>query len=418
MSAATISKLAVDGGSKIRTEPWPVRRLFGEQEKAAVMELFDRAIKEGSHLMGYNGEQETGYCQEFAKFLGGGYADAVNSGTNAVYVALRSLDLEPHSEVIVPPISDPGGVMPVPLIQCIPVTADSEPGSYNIGAKQIEACLTKRTRAIIVAHIAGIPVDMDPVLKLAKTHKIPVVEDCAQSHGATYKGRMAGSMGDVGAFSTMFGKHHATGGQGGVVFTHDESRYWRIRQVADRGKPFGLEGPHSNVVAAINCNMDELHATIGRVQLRRLPDILARRRKSARLVEQGLKQKLKTIRLVTGPAKSESAYWFFFLHIDLDRLKVDLETFVKAVNAEGVPISWGYNNQPTQQEWFCKRAVFGTSGMPWSQIPANRIPKPNLPNIAATVTCHLMMPLHEDWTEREAEDLVEALAKVEAACLR
>ncbi len=209
MTQLMISKLAIQGGDKVRTTPWPVRRLFGQQEKNAVMELFDRAIKEGSHLLGYNGEQEQQYCKDFADYLGGGYADGVNSGTNALYVALRSLDLEPGSEVIMPPITDPGGMMPVPLDHCIPVVADSVPGSYNTGAEQIAARLTERTRAIIVAHISGIPVDMDPVLELAKRHGIPVIEDCAQAHGATYKGRIVGSLGDVSAFSTMFGKHHA-----------------------------------------------------------------------------------------------------------------------------------------------------------------------------------------------------------------
>ncbi|MBI4026147.1 MAG: DegT/DnrJ/EryC1/StrS family aminotransferase [Verrucomicrobia bacterium] len=420
VSTAVTSELAVEGGAKVRTTPWPVRHLFGQREKTAVMELFDHAIRDGSHLLGYNGEQENRYCQAFAEFLGGGYADGVNSGTNAVYVALRSLDLEPYSEVIVPPISDPGGVMPVALIQCIPVTADGAPGSYNTGAEQIAARLTKRTRAIIVAHIAGIPVDMDPVLELAKERGLPVIEDCAQAHGASYQGRLVGSLGDIAAFSTMFGKHHATGGQGGVVFTRSQPRYWRIRQVADRGKPFGLEGPHTNGVAALNCNMDEIHAAIGWVQLQRLPEIVARRRQLARRVEQGLKAQVQTVRLVTAPAGSESAYWFFFLRIELDRLTVDKVNFAKAVAAEGVPIAAGYWSVPSTHEWFRNRAVFGTSRLPWSKTRSrNGKPvEPELPNIVTTEANHMVVPLHEDWTDREVEDLVETVRKVEAAYLR
>ena len=347
MNSTYPPQLAINGGGKVRNTPWPIRRLFGEREKAAVMDLFDRAIAEGSHLLGYNGEQENRYCQAFAEMLGGGYADAVNSGTNAVYVALRSLDIEPFAEVIVPPITDPGGLMPVLLTQCIPVVADSAPGSYNIGADQIAARLTERTAAIMVAHISGIPVDMDPILELARERGIPVLEDCAQAHGATYKGRPVGSLGEVASFSTMFGKHHATGGQGGVVFTRDQSRYWRIRQMADRGKPFGLEGPHTNVVASLNCNMDELHAAIGCVQLERLPQMVARRRELARLIELGLKERVDTVRLVTGPEHSESSYWFLIFQVELDRINIDKAGFVKAIEAEGIPMSAGYWHIPS-----------------------------------------------------------------------
>lgn len=412
-----MSKLAIDGGQKVCTTPWPVRHLFGEREKAAVVALFDHAIAEGSHLMGYNGEQETKYCEEFAKFLGGGFADGVNSGTNAMYVALRSLDLEPGSEVIVPPISDPGGFMPVPLCHCIPVIADAAPDSYNTGAEQIAARLTPRTRAIIVAHISGTPCDMDPIMSLANARGIPVIEDCAQAHGAIYKGKVAGSFGEVAAFSTMFGKHHATGGQGGVVFTRSESRYWRVRQMADRGKPFGLPAGHNNVVASLNNNMDELHATIGRVQLQRLPDILARRRKLGRLIEQGLHERTQTVRTLAVPAGMESAYWFQFLQLNLDRLKVDKAAFVKALAAEGMPpLGLSYLHVPTVYEWFNNRAVFGTSGLPWSGT--NATTKFDLPNITATDAACLQLQFHEEWTEREVEDLIEGIAKVEAAYLR
>ena len=140
--------LAIDGGPKVRTVPWPARGLFGDEEKRAAVAMFDEAIATGK-AFGYNGEQEQAYCAEFAEFLGGGSADAVNSGTSAVYVALRSLDLEPFTEVIVPPITDPGGVMPVPLINCIPIVADAAPDSYNAGPADITAILSKVEQAYL-----------------------------------------------------------------------------------------------------------------------------------------------------------------------------------------------------------------------------------------------------------------------------
>src|SRR5699024_10435103 len=160
---------------------------------------FDESIQSGN-AFGYGGEREEKFCEKFAKKLTGGqggFADGVNSGTNAVYVALRSLELEPFTEVIVPPISDPGGIMPVAMINCIPVPADSAPNSYMPGAEQIEARITERASAIVVAHIAGSPANMTEIMQVADKHNLPVVEDCAQAHGAVCAGQRVGTFGEV-----------------------------------------------------------------------------------------------------------------------------------------------------------------------------------------------------------------------------
>ena len=275
--------LAIDGGDKVRSEAFPKRRLFAEGEREAALALFDAALRSGDAI-GYNGVEEQAYEREFADFMGGGYADLVNSGTSALYVALAALRLPVGGEVVVPPITDPGGVMPVALLCQVPVVADAVEGSFNTSAEQIEAVLTPHTRAIVVAHIAGEPVDMDPVLELAHSRSIPIVEDCAQAHGARYKGRMVGALGAIAAFSTMSGKHHATGPQGGVVFSRDAELLWEAKRFADRGKPFNLEAA-SNVRAGLNLNGNDLAAAIGRLQLRRLPGALEKRRQVARQIQ-------------------------------------------------------------------------------------------------------------------------------------
>ena len=124
--------------------------------------------------------------------------------------------------------------MPVALLCQVPVVANAVEGSFNTSVEQIEAVLTPHTRAIVIAHIAGEPVDMDPILELAKSRDIAVIEDCAQAHGALYKGNMVGTLGHIAAFSTMSGKHHATGPQGGVVFSRDEALLWEAKRFADR----------------------------------------------------------------------------------------------------------------------------------------------------------------------------------------
>jgi len=411
-------KLAIDGGEPVLRDALPPRGLFDKREKAALDKLLDRAIEAGS-APGYNGPEEEAYCKEFSSFLGGGFADAVNSGTNAVYVALRALELPPFSEVIIPPITDPGGAMPVPLINCIPVVADAAPGSYNTGADQIAARITPRTSAILVAHISGEPVDMDPVLKLARQKSLPVVEDCAQAHGAIYRGRMVGTLGTVGAFSTMFGKHHCTGGQGGVVFTKSEDVYWKIRRHADRGKPFGLTAP-GNVVAALNMNLSEIGACIGRVQLAKLPRIVAQRRKVAQRVLDGIKG-LSAVFAAPPPRGAEPCYWFLKLSLRLDKLSVGKDQFCKALGAEiKVPVGPSYRHIPSEAPWFKDRRVFGVPGLPWTspQYKGNPDKPMPTPNAIAATDASFNLHIHEGINLSQATLIAKAIAKVEAAYLK
>lgn len=415
-SHAPAEKLAIDGGRPVREAAWPARGLFGPAEREAVRAVLDRAIEAGE-MPPYHGEEEEAYCREFAELLGGGFADGVNSGTNAVYVALRALEIEPFTEVIVPPITDPGGVMPVALMNCIPVPADAAVGSFNTSAEQIAARMTERTSAVIVAHIAGLPVDMDPVMALARSRGVPVLEDCAQAHGARYKGRPVGTIGDVAAFSTMSGKHHASGGQGGLVFTRSEETYWRVRRAADRGKPFALAGATSNVTASLNCNMDEIHAAIGRVQLRKLPEIARRRRAQALELAERCRQSLATVRVVEELPGCEGSYWFVMLRFEPERFQVDKGRFVAALAAEGLPAEADYLAAPSLADWYRNRSVFGRSGYPWA-CPLYRGDADSVcdvPNAIEANARRFRMAFHENCGPAELRDTVDALRKVEAA---
>lgn len=426
-------KLAIDGGNKINPPGAPTRKLFGVEEKEAVMRLFDEAIEKGSDVLGYNGVQEEAYCREFAEFMGGGFADGVNSGTNAVFVALRALELEPYSEVILSPITDPGGMMPVALCNLIPVPADTGTDYYNTTAEQIAKRITDRTRAILITHIAGRPMDMEPVMELAQKHNLLVIEDCAQSHGTVIntrggQARKAGSFGHIATFSTMFGKHHASGGQGGMIFTTKEDFYWRVRRHADRGKPFGItvgggagagvgraSVAGANAVAALNCNMDEIHAAIGRVQLRKLPGMVAHRRRIALKIAEGCKN-LAGVSLVADPAWGESSFWFLFFRFDSSAYRVDKKEFVIALSEEGFPCSTSYGHFPARMIWADQQQVFGTSGLPWSAVPGTKksgeYPTPNAEAVDAV---HFLLYANEAWSDGEADLTIKGLAKVDAA---
>ncbi|THD77679.1 MAG: hypothetical protein E7812_13030 [Phenylobacterium sp.] len=400
----------VHGGPRARRFPWPRRRHFDQREKQAVVRLMDREIRKGGAIV-YGGPETKAYCDAFANFLGGGHAVAVNSGTNAVYVALRALDLEPGSEVIVPPITDAGGTMPVALLNCIPVPTDSMPGSLNVSAEQIRQVITDRTSAIVIAHISGHPVDLDPILALAAEHNIPVVEDCAQAHGALYKGRPVGTFGAIAAFSTMFGKHHATGAQGGVVFTRDTMLFARARQVTDRGKPVGAPGAAGNVVASLNFNQDEISMAIGRVQLAKLPGALEARRRFAGLVAQGLKD-VEGVRLVADGPETVGAYWFLCLQLDEARLSCDGPQFAAALELEGIGgVSAGYPFFPTDHPWYRDAIVFGKSGLPWS-LRQEKPKRYDIPNAHAANRRIVRVDVHEQLGPGEAKHLATAIRKI------
>ena len=402
----------VHGGPRARRMPWPRRRHFDKREKRAVMRLLDREIRKGGAVI-YGGPETKAYCQAFADYLGGGYAAAVNSGTNAIYVALRALELEPGSEVVVPAITDPGGTMPVAMLGCIPIPADSDSGSLNISAEQIRKVLSDRTSAVVVAHISGRPVDMDPILELASEHRIPVVEDCAQAHGALYKGRMVGSLGTISAFSTMFGKQHSTGGQGGVVFTKDTLLFARVRQVSDRGKPYGALGNPANLVASLNFNQDEISMAIGRVQLEKLAGAITARRTFASLVEAGLNE-VDGVSLVGDPPDCLSSYWFLMIRLDTSKLVCDSLEFARALEEEGIGgVYAGYPFFPTDQPWHRDAVVFGKSGLPWSALAGHPRPRHfELPNAHQATRGIVRVDVHESLGDGEARDLVTAVKKL------
>lgn len=409
MSAKT---LAIYGGPKLRAKPFPSRSLLGQEEKNAVMKLFDDAIAAGS-AFGYNGPPEKQYEDDFAAEMGGGFADAVNSGTNAVFCALGALELDALSEVIVPPISDPGGVMPVIYIGCVPVVADADPRTYNTSAENIAPLITERTRAIVVAHIAGDAVDMDPIMALAEKHGLYVVEDCAQSHGTVYKGRRAGSIGHIAAFSTMFGKHHCTGGQGGVVYTRDEKLHWQGRRFADRGKPFGLENAGGNVRAAINCNLNDLSAVIGSAQLKKLAGITAGRQQVGEAIK---------IALANNPAvqvgwqvpDTKSSYWFLRMTVNPAALPCTKAEFCAALSAEGIPVNPSYRHIPCEAPWFKNKCTFGKNGFPWncSDYKGPRDPQFKVSNAIHAAETNFNISIHENYSANDAKDIVDAINKV------
>ena len=274
-------RLAVEGGAPVRSAPMPRRIAMGSAEVAMLHEAVEAYQAEGVDP-GYQGVYEKRYTDDFVAHMGGGYADAVATGTAAVFLAIASLDLPKGSEVIVSPITDPGTISAIILNGLKPRLADTRPNEYNMGTEQMLARLSPETSAVLVVHSAGQATDIDMLSEEARKRGIRVVEDCSQSHGATVHGRSVGAFGDIAAFSTMYRKIHMTGGSGGVVYSRDLDIFRNALAHADRGKPrwrkdFDDRNPENYLFPALNWNTDELSCAIGIASLRRLRDTIVRR---------------------------------------------------------------------------------------------------------------------------------------------
>lgn len=413
--------LAMYGGSKTRELAWPKRGQFDSTDKLAVSNLFDESIATGDAFM-YDGPSEDAFCKEFARMMGGGFVDAVSSGSTALYVALKALQIEPFTEVIVGCMTDPGGMMPIPLLNCIPIVADVAPNSLSPGVEQIEELITPLTSAIVVAHIAGYSADIENIVNMAKRYDIPVIEDCAQAHGAQMNGKYVGTFGDVAVISTMSGKHINTGSQGGVVYTGNETLYQQCRRASDRGKPFFLPEQSTNDTASLNLNLGDMASAIGLVQIGKLPALVERRRDVVNKLESGIvDQGLEAVTIMEERAGSKASYWWLPLKVNLDKLTCDRDTFVDALVAEGVPAGdFGWVIMPHRMEWFNQRQVFGTSRYPWSSpdYTGDGDREFPCPNAASVMDSHMQFQVHEGWGDVEVGDVLAALSKVERAFLR
>jgi dTDP-4-amino-4,6-dideoxygalactose transaminase/lipopolysaccharide/colanic/teichoic acid biosynthesis glycosyltransferase len=284
--------------------------------------------------------------REYAAHLGVKHTVAVFNGTIAIELILRAMDIGSGDEVIVPPRTYVATASSVLWCGARPVFADVDPISGNVTAESIRTVLSPRTKAVIVVHLAGWPCDMDPIMALAKERDLKVIEDCAQSHHATYHGRMTGSMGHAAAFSFCQDKIITTGGEGGMIATSDTILWDRIWSLKDHGKSFeavhhrahppGFRWLHESV--GTNARMTEMQAAIGRVALARLPKWVKQRADNAAVYADTL-ESLPAVRLLQPSAGFEHSYYRFYVQLDLSRLADgwDRDRIMVAIAGAGYP---------------------------------------------------------------------------------
>ncbi len=266
-------KLAIDGGRPVRTDPLPAWPQFDAAEVKAVS-----AVLRSGRVNYWTGDEGRLFEQEFATYTGTKYAIAVANGTAALELALYALGIGPGDEVICPCRTYIASASCIAVRGARPLTVDVDYESQNLTAETVRQAITARTKAIIAVHLAGWPCDMDPIMSLADGFGLAVVEDCAQAHGASNKGRPVGSMGHINAFSFCQDKIMTTGGEGGMVTTNDEQLWRRAWAYKDHGKNYDLA--YTNEPQAgfrwlhesfgTNWRLTEMQSALGRQMIRKL----------------------------------------------------------------------------------------------------------------------------------------------------
>jgi dTDP-4-amino-4,6-dideoxygalactose transaminase len=338
-------KLAVDGGTPVRETPiagWPH---FDQDE----VEAATRVLQSGK-VNYWTGEEGRRFEEEFAAQARCKYGIAVANGTVALELALHALEIGPGDEVIVPSRTFIASASCVVMRGAKPVFADVDPNSQNLTATTIRPVLTPRTRAIIAVHLAGWSCDMDPIVALARERGLKVIEDCAQCHGATYKRRPVGSLGDVAAFSFCQDKIMSTGGEGGMVTTNERTVWERAWSYKDHGKsyegvynrphPPGFSWLHESF--GTNWRLTEFQSALGRVLLGKLPRMVGIRRRNAAILAQGFTQQ-DALRVPQPPSHIGHSYYKYYAFVRPEKLrkKWTRDRILSAIVAEGIPCFTG-----------------------------------------------------------------------------
>jgi len=368
--------------------PWPY---FDEDEIEAAL----RVLRSGK-VNYWTGEEGRQFEREFAEFTGCKHAIALSNGTVALELALRVLGVGPGDEVITTARTFIASASCAAVLGGRPVAADVDRESQNLTAETIRQKISLRTKAIVAVHLAGWPCDMDAILELAREHGIAVVEDCAQAHGATYKGRPVGSIGDVGAFSFCQDKIMTTSGEGGMLTTND-GRLWRNAwSYKDHGKSYdavynrehapGYRWLHESF--GTNMRMTEVQAAIGRLALKKVPRWVATRRQYASILNERLAA-LPGLRVTVPPEGFGHSYYKYYAFVQPELLNAGWtrDRIMLEINARGIPCFAGTCSE-----------IYLESAFPSELRPSERLP------IARELgERSLMFLLHPTLTEGDIE---------------
>lgn len=378
--------------------PWPC---FTEEEANAISKTLL------SNKVNYwTGNECREFEKEFAQWVGCQFAVAVTNGTLALDLALKALNIGIGDDVIVTSRTFLASASAIVTAGANPIFADVDLNSQNITAETIKDVLTSNTKAIIVVHLAGMPAEMDEIMALAKQYNLYVIEDCAQAHGAKYKGQSVGSIGHIGAWSFCQDKIMTTGGEGGMVTTNDKELWNKMWSYKDHGKSYeaiyqrqhkpGFRWIHENF--GTNWRMLEIQAVIGRIQLTRMSEWTAKRQFNARMLDQAVCD-LKSVRIVQVPAYIQHAEYKHYIFVRPENLKKNWsrDRIIEEINKAGVPVYQG-----SCSEVYLEKAFENTT---WR-------PKKRLPNAIELGETSLMFLVHPTLTISEMQKTCRVVREV------
>ena len=386
--------MLIDGFS-----PWP---LFTEEEANAV-----QAVLLSNKTNYWTGDECRKFEREFAEFSDSKYAVALGNGTLALDIAFKVLNIANGDEVIVTSRTFIASISSIVTAGAVPVFADVDLSSQNITRESIRSVITDKTKAIVCVHLAGWPCDMDPIMQLSKERDLFVIEDCAQAHGAKYKGRFVGSIGHIGAWSFCQDKIMTTGGEGGMVTTSDESLWRKMWAYKDHGKSYeavyervhhkGFRFRWMHESFGTNWRITEMQAAIGRIQLNRMPDWHRKRLNNANSIWNAAKQ-CKGLRVPDIPDYIEHAAYKCYVFVKGD---IDLrDKMMMEINEKGVPCYSG-----SCSEVYLEKAFDNTGFRPKERLPVAK-------ELGET---SLMFLVHPTLTEEEIQKTCNVLTEVALA---
>ncbi|HHY98342.1 MAG TPA: DegT/DnrJ/EryC1/StrS family aminotransferase [Firmicutes bacterium] len=381
----------------------------------------------------WTGKYGMEFEQKFAEWNGAKYGIGTSSGTSALHTALAALGIGPGDEVITTSYTFIASSFCICQAGAIPVFADVQRKDHTISPESIESKITDRTRGILLVHLYGNVCEMDPIMEIARKHKLYVIEDCAQAHGAMYKGKKVGTIGDVGCFSFCQSKTFTTGGEGGCVITNNEDLAWECRSFRDHGYDvktrmnlLELEEalPYIHNRVGFNYRMTEIQSLIGLKEMERLDSWnLKNRRRNGEFLIAALEDcpQIKYLPIHNEEGKV-NGFWIFPIVLDLDRLTCDKETFVNALAKEGIPVGHVLWPQSYKERAYQEHNGFGRARYPFKDPLANPesvdYSKVHCPNAAWLEERTFTVPCHPTYEERHMELIARGILKVARAFAR
>jgi perosamine synthetase len=323
---------------------------ISEEEKKAVLEVLESQL-----LSSLAGKVVETFEKEFAEYIGVKHAIAVNSGTAALHIAIASLDIGPGDEIIVPPFTFIATASSIIHNNAIPIFADIDNKTYTLDPESVEKNITNKTKAIIPVHLAGVTANMDLLLEIANDHNLFIIEDACQSHGAKYKGKKVGSMGELGTFSFYPSKNMTTG-EGGMVTTNSNKLARQCRLLRHHGEPYW----YTYNRLGWNYRMTEIQGAIGRVQLKKLDEYVKIRNANAQYLTEAVNQ-INGIDAPYIPDYCEPAYNYWIGRIHPELIGLDKDQFTSKF-----PRSKILYPKPLYETKLFQQKIGYPKGCPWS----------------------------------------------------